>query len=1164
MDADSAARADSADPADVTELVEQAVELAQRWADAAGAAGAQRDEQAASEHLAALVQDQGGLELAVRFVDRVARPEDSRVAAKDLSRLRTRDSAGFLGAVDRLLFGVGSAVAPIAPGLVVPAARARLRHLVGHLVVDAQDPALAQHLAQARESGQQLNVNLLGEAVLGEAQARSRVERTADLLRRDDVDHVSIKVSSLISQVNPWDTEGTVERAVTRLRPLYRLARTREPRVFVTLDMEEYRDLDITVGVFTRLLAEPEFVDLEAGIALQAYLPDALPVLERLIAFAMQRRERGGARIKVRLVKGANLAMERAEAILHGWPPAPYETKVETDANYLRCLERVLRPDVAGDSGGLRVGLAGHNLFDLALGHLLALRRGVAQSLDVEMLQGMAPAQACVVQADVGPVLLYTPIVAPDDFDVAVAYLIRRLEENATPGNFLGALSAEGMRSSGTTDWAEQEQRFRDSVAAMPAVATGARRDGERPQIGDEFANTPDSDPAVPATRQWADESLRAPLPQVRSPELGSTDQVAEVVARGRRAATGWRDRSAADRARVLRQAARELEARRGSLIGVMAQEGGKTVAEGDPEVSEAVDFARYYADRGEELTDPAHLATDGARFEPYTLTLVAPPWNFPVAIPVGGIAAALSAGSAVVVKPSPATPRCVEMAVEAFHAAGVPEDVLQVVRTDEDDVGRALVSHPEVDAVVLTGSADTGRLFRAWRAGLAGGPGVLGETSGKNALVITPAADFDLAVADLVRSAFGHAGQKCSAASLGILVGSVGRSDRFRRQLVDAVSSLVTGPALDLGTGMGPLIGPPGDDLLRAMTSLDDDERWLVAPRRLDDAGRIWTPGVKDGVAPGSFFHRTEVFGPVLGLMHAGSLADAVELQNATGYGLTGGLHSLDEREIEIWLDRVEVGNAYVNRHITGAIVQRQPFGGWKRSVVGPGAKAGGPNYVAQFGAWMDDGLPRRIADAPSRVRTRLRDLLPLVGVRSERLWLRSAVSSDIVAWEEVFSRTTDATGLAIESNELRYRSQPVVWVRTEPGARVVEVLRLVMAGMTTGTPVRISLDAATSAHLKGMDGRDPQTSTALRFLAASVDRAETAADFVGRVHSGEVSGRIRLVGDAPTLLADLAATDATVLSGPVLANGRRELLGLLREQSISRTRHRYGHLTT
>src|SRR5690554_387189 len=408
-------------------------------------------ERAASRRLAALVADRDGLDLAVRFVDRVARPEDPEVAARALARLPT-GAARFLGLGDRLLLRAGSRLAPLAPRVVVPLARRRLRQLVGHLVVDARDPALARHLARARAVGVRLNLNLLGEAVLGEREAARRAERTLDLLRREDVDHVSIKVSSLVSQISPWDTPGTVARVVERLRPLYEAARERSPRAFVNLDMEEYRDLHLTLEVFTTLLDEPELRDLEAGIALQAYLPDSVDAFERLAAFATDRVARGGAGIKVRLVKGANLSMERVEAELRGWEQAPYGSKAEVDANYLRLLERALRPELAGR---VRVGVASHNLYDVALAHLLAQARGVTASMDVEMLQGMAPAQARAVGADVGGVLLYTPVVAPEDFDVAISYLVRRLEENAQPHNFLHALFTEGPSAVG-----DQEARF--------------------------------------------------------------------------------------------------------------------------------------------------------------------------------------------------------------------------------------------------------------------------------------------------------------------------------------------------------------------------------------------------------------------------------------------------------------------------------------------------------------------------------------------------------------------------------------------------------------------------------------------------------------------------------------------------------------------------------
>jgi RHH-type proline utilization regulon transcriptional repressor/proline dehydrogenase/delta 1-pyrroline-5-carboxylate dehydrogenase len=1092
-----------------TSLTVAALDLAEQWI-AATAAGETASERRTTGRLAALVSDPAGLELAVRFIDRVARPEDARVAARELAALTSYAAAarGFLGPVDRTLLALGAPLAPVLPQVVVPAARTRLRQIVGHLVADAGE-GLALHIARAAADGFRLNLNLLGEAVLGETEAARRLERVHELVRRPDVDYVSIKVSSVASQLSTWDTAGSRDRVVARLRPLY-LAAARHG-TFLNLDMEEYRDLALTVQVFERLLLVPELLGVEAGIVLQAYLPDASAALDELSEIAARRRALGGARIKVRLVKGANLAMEQVEAELHGWEQAPYADKPDVDANYVRLVDRALRPERTCD---VRVGVASHNLFDVALAHLLADDRGVSEALDIEMLQGMAPAQARAVRDVVGPVLLYTPVVAQSDFDVAIAYLIRRLEENAAPQNFLAAMFTPEDGGGQGHGLAGQRAAFIASVRRSEEPTTAPRR-GSRPapvevEPGDPFVNATDTDPAVAASRSWAAEVLVRQVAVPTGTPVVTTDDVDAAVARAQVHQEMWAQTSPARRAQVLRRAAVHLEEARGDLVATMVQEAGKTISEADPEVSEAVDFARYYADQAELLADGS---VPGAIYRAHGLTVVTPPWNFPVAIPVGSAVSALVAGSPVLVKPSHVTPQCVQVAVGAIHRAmddlGVPRDLLQVLLASERGVGRHLVSHPAVARVVLTGSIETAQLFSSWRADLE----VLAETSGKNAIIVTPSADDDLAVEDVVRSAFGHAGQKCSAASLLILVGSAGTSHRLRRQLGDAVASLAVGPATDLSTTMGPLTEPATGKLLRALTTLDSGEQWLVQPRRLDDEGRLWTPGVKSGVVRGSFFHTTEVFGPVLGVMRAATLDEAIELQNAVAFGLTGGLHSLDEQEIDRWLDRVEVGNAYVNRHITGAIVNRQPFGGWKASVVGPGAKAGGPNYVAQLGSWSDG------PDVPT----------------DDTAWLAWAAADDERCWGLELGREHDPSGLRAEANTFRYRPVPHLTMRVGAGAREREVTRVLAAADRAGVPVAIS----------------------------RVGNEDDAA-FAARVAAGSVTGRIRVIGAAPGLRAAARTRvgDVTVLDQPVLASGRRELLSVLREQAISRTVHRFGHV--
>jgi RHH-type proline utilization regulon transcriptional repressor/proline dehydrogenase/delta 1-pyrroline-5-carboxylate dehydrogenase len=538
----------------------------------------------------------------------------------------------------------------------------------------------------------------------------------------------------------------------------------------------------------------------------------------------------------------------------------------------------------------------------------------------------------------------------------------------------------------------------------------------------------------------------------------------------------------------------------------------GKLIDQADVEVSEACDFARYYAGLAEEQVD-------GARRVPPRLVLVASPWNFPIAIPLGGVAAALAAGSAVVLKPAPPARRVAALLIEACLRAGLPADAVQLANVDDGPLGRALIEDPRVGLVVLTGAAETAELFRSWRPGLP----LLAETSGKNALVVTPSADLDLAAADLVASAFGHAGQKCSAASLGILVGSVARSRRFRDQVLDAARSLVVAWPADPLAEMGPLTEPPGEKLLRGLTTLEDGQRWLLKPERLGE--RLWRPGVRDGVLPGSEFHQVEYFGPVLGLMSATTLDEAIAWQNGTAFGLTAGLHSLEATEIQAWLDRVEAGNVYVNRSITGAIVRRQPFGGWKRSAVGPGAKAGGPDYLMGFGRWE----PAIDADsAPPDV------------AASDDAWLAAARASDRAALRDHF-RPQDPTGLAAEINVLRYRPVPVT-VRAED-APVREVLREAAAASAAGSPATFSFREEPAPEVR---------------IALAGHRVVVAAD---KDFDEAATGRVRHLGTRD-LLADAGGSiDLAVYAGPSVPAGRVALLPYLREQSVSITNHRFGH---
>jgi RHH-type proline utilization regulon transcriptional repressor/proline dehydrogenase/delta 1-pyrroline-5-carboxylate dehydrogenase len=1004
--------------------------------------------------------------------------------------------------------------------------RRRLRQMVGTLVADCSDPALRSHLRGLAEQGYRANLNLLGEVVLGEAEAARRLTATLRLLARDDVDYVSVKASSVASQLDPWGYDHTLERVVKSLRTLFQAAADHRPAKFVNLDMEEYEDLRLAIDAFTRLLDEPPLRGLEAGIALQAYLPDSFDALRELVAWVRRRRESGGAGIKVRVVKGANLAMERVDAALHNWTQAPYATKAETDANYKRMLDWALQRDRVS---AVRIGVASHNLFDVAWARELAGARGVADRVEFEMLQGMAPGVARAVRGAVGSLIVYTPVVAAADFDSALAYLFRRLEENASGENFLRHFFDLAERSD---LFALEAERFERAVAERWSASRVPRR-ARRVAPATGFWNEPDTDPTDPAARAAIRAALEDPPNAGLPGELRSTAEIDELIGSARAGVAEWRRTSAADRRELLHRVAGELAARRPELIAVMASEAGKTVAEGDGEVSEAIDFARYYAERSAQLGE-----RDGSVFEPLGLVAVVPPWNFPLSISAGGVLAALAAGNAVVLKPAPLTPRSAFAVAQACWAAGIPTSALGFVRCPDAGIGEHLIAHSGIDGIILTGAYETAELFTQ----LAPRTPLFAETSGKNAMIVMPDADLDLAVAALVKSAFGHAGQKCSAASLAICVGDLARSERFPRKLVDAARSAVVGTPDRLEAVIGPLVGELTPKLRRALTAPDPGQRWLLEPRQLDASGRLWSPGILDGVEGGSWFHQTECFGPVLGIMRAGDLDEALALQNGVAYGLTGGIQTLDPDHASHWLARVEVGNAYVNRGITGAIVQRQPFGGWKRSSVGAGAKAGGPNYAAQLGSWRTAAPPRLGRDPAPPVAELVASLASELD-EAGLSFLASAARSDAHWWEREFGAEHDPSGLFCEANVFRYRALPGLALRVAADAAPRDVARALAAVAASGTRFELSVDP-----------RYPGA------VAAHRHRREETAGFARRAAVAPPA-RVRLIGSEPLSRVDLPA--ATFLDArAVVADGRIELARYLREQSISRTLHRFGNL--
>jgi len=1099
-----------------------------------------------------------------------------------------------------MLFGFQS-FGEYLPGVAVPLVKDRMRKETANVILPAEEEMLTQHLRQRQQEGVRMNVNFLGESLLGEDEAKRRLLRYSSALRMPDVECVSVKITTIYSQVSPIAREDTIRVVADRLEVLYRAASReifrhadgREMSKFVYLDMEEYRDLSLTVDSMIRALDREGMQGVRAGIALQAYVPDSFQVLEQLLEWSKQRVGKGGRPLTIRLVKGANMEMERVEAAIGGWAFAPYATKQDTDANYKKMLRALLR---AAKDNIVCVGVASHNLFDISLAILWASELNVLRNVQFEMLEGMANHQRRAIFEATESMLLYAPACRREEFLNAIGYLVRRLDENTGEENFLRhAFQLEPD----TETWKQLAKGFEQAFDSIETVSTEPRKQQDRRQPPcqpfvashwSEYIGEPDTDWATAHHAEWAqsivdewqpksgDSAMQVPL-FIAGKEIqadrnektsfdpsrndvascnyvqASSEDIESSLDCAAKDPTGWQKTSAEHRHELLRAAAQLMRERRADLIGASMLDGGKTIREADPEISEAIDFVEFYP-----LTMNALLDRKSIACQPRGVTVVVSPWNFPAAIPCGGVASALAAGNTVILKPASDTVLPAYLIAKCFWDAGVPREVLQFVPCSGSTGGRQLVEDPRVKTVILTGGTSTARTMLTNRPGLH----LIAETGGKNATIVTALSDRDLAIKHVLHSAFGHGGQKCSATSLLLLEDEVYEDEAFRETLADAVRSLKVGPVWNLATKVGPLIRPPRGELARGMKELEPGESWLVMPERVSDNKQLYRPGVKWNVRPGGFTHCTELFGPVLGVMRYRRLEDAIGIVNATGYGLTSGLESLDDREQEIWRETIRAGNLYINRPTTGAIVLRQPFGGVGSSAYGPGVKAGGPHYVMPLLDISDAADPQLIDEPkPDELAVLMTALSQCLseGAFEQTLFdsVSKAIGSQRLAVEQEFGGEHDTVGVLGQDNIRRYKAVARVRLRVSEKDSMRDVLIAVCASVAASSSITVSYDE--SLDQKSLEVLDAVADTLPRRVEVL---EETPEDLATAIRQGEVD-RLRVLSSATrTEELDAACCDAfvSVVEDAVVSDGYVEVLRYLNEQSLSFSYHRYGNL--
>jgi RHH-type proline utilization regulon transcriptional repressor/proline dehydrogenase/delta 1-pyrroline-5-carboxylate dehydrogenase len=872
------------------------------------------------------------------------------------------------------------------------AARSGAQNQARRFIAGANLKEVGQAVRRERKQGRAFTLDILGEAVISDVEAERFFAAYRDLIEgiastvngwpeveSIDRDHlgqplprvnVSVKLSALDSQADEIDPAGSTERIAARLRELLRTARANA--AFINIDMESRHLKDLTLHVVRTVLMEEEFRELtDVGIVIQCYLKDAGRDLAALRDWA----ERRGAAIWVRLVKGAYWDYESAHALAEGWPVPVYQEKHRTDANYEQQSRFLLQ-----NSRWLRPALASHNVRSLAYALAVADHLELPpRSYELQMLYGMAdPEKAALVEMG-HRLRVYMPY---GELIPGMAYLVRRLLENTSNDSFLRMSFAEHIAP---------EKLLMNPLDKEPPPADVPEAVGKTTALPywKTFQNEPATDFAVEANRQAMQAALDAVRAQLgahrplviagesvdtparlesRDPSqwdrlvgttaMATAEHVDRAVTAARGALADWSALDADGRAKYLRAAAETMRVRRFEIAAWEVFECAKGWREADGDVCEAIDFLEFYAAGAVDLERPLGKDVPGEEntfcYLPRGVAAVIAPWNFPLAILTGMTSAALATGNTVVMKPAEQSPLVAALLMDIFAKVGLPAGVLHYLPGAGEEAGAALVDHPQTALIAFTGSREVGlainaRAAEVSRSSTQGVKRVIAEMGGKNAILIDENADLDEAVAGVVHSAFGFQGQKCSACSRAIVLDPV--YDQFVERLVEATRSLQVGPAEDPASRIGPVIDRASRDKVLRYIELGREEgraALAVDVGPLAEQGWFVGPHIFSEIGPHQRLAQEEVFGPVLAVIRAADLDEAIRIANGTDYALTAGVYSRSPANLERAARELLVGNLYLNRQCTGALVGRQPFGGFKLS--GIGSKAGGPDYLLQF----------------------------------------------------------------------------------------------------------------------------------------------------------------------------------------------------------------------
>ena len=1018
----------------------------------------------------------------------------------------------------------------------------------------------------------QVVLSLIQSISFGHKSIEKHLINILRLIANPQIKTICINIADLASFRTHYKTFDELEE---NLKKIFRASLKNDKDKLIIINIENHSELDLSLEVFKKILLSDEFLEVKMGISLQAYFPESFEIQKDLIEKAKKRLAKNGTPILIRITKGEKLIQEQINAAKNNWPSPTYLSKVETDANFKKML--ILGFDKQ-NAKAANIAVVTSNVFDISFALLFIKEKQIEPYVYFEIAAGRSRnAIRRALEALIGKNLkILCPIVFKKNFHLACNYLLSKINDVTNSENIVSQLST---LYPGTKKWEEQFDNFKLSLEKIDKISNKRKQKQDREKIIKisnhiNFENEPMTDFSIKENVLWTEKIIEKAItyrvediPLIIDGENITTTQIAfgknpskpntnfykyslsdeNLIQRAIKTAKEneekWSKSPVEKRCEILLTLAQKLREKRAFFIQNLIVDVGKTALEADREVSDAIDAIEYHTKHMLDLT----RAKEDIKFESKGTFLIIPSWNFPLSTAAEEITSALVSGNTLILKPLATCPLICYEFVLLMYEASVPKGVLQYLNCSDDIFEKKLIADPRINSVVIFTSAKYARKLIALRNGLE----ISAITGGINTILVTANSDKEQAIQAIINSAFCFSGQKFSSASILILEKEVYNDLEFKNNLKDAAQNLIVGSALDSSSIVTPLSKEIDPELKRALLTLDTDESWLLKPHQDKDNPNLFSPGIKYGTQIDSFTKTHELYGPILSVMQANDLDEAIKIANTSKYALSSSLHSLDNRCHAKWLNNIQGGNYYINTKNINAKIRRQPFGGYKDSSFGPGYKSGGQNYILNFVNPVQVDNPKGKLPVNDWVNS-LTSFLENMDLSYEQLGIWYASVANYAYYWKKFEQEVDHCKILGQDNIQHYVPRQFITLRINKDNFALDTLRVCAAALTCSVPLEISW---TSFKLL-------EESNWIDLLPILSNVEESEEDFFTRIKEGKIK-RLRLTSKASNELKKAAANSACyIIDAPVLANGRLELLHYIKEVSITYDYNRYENL--